>query len=304
MRICSLLPSATEIVCALGLGDQLGAVTHECDFPPEVSTLPPITRSAIDHSGSSSREIHHHINKAVHTGSCIYDLDQDLLKELQPDLILTQELCQVCAVSYGSVQEVVRLLEGKRKVLSLEPTSLSEILQTIEQVAKFTGMTEKALRIVAKLQQRIDLITALAASAQSRPRVFAMEWLNPPLVGGHWVPEMIESAGETDRLGSKGLPSFEVSWSQISQYDPQIAVWMPCGFDLARTQEETTQVELPQEWHSMKAATSGHIYAVDRSAYSNRPGPRIVDGLQILAEIIHPEFFPRQSLIHAWQPLE
>ena len=288
MRICSLLPSATEIVCALGLGDQLVAVTHECDFPPEVGTLPPITRSAIDHSGSSSREIHHHISQAVHTGSSIYDLDQNLLKELQPDLILTQELCQVCAVSYGSVQEAVRRLEGERTVLSLEPTTLSEILQTVEQVAKFTGLTEKAL----------------AASADSRPRVFAMEWLDPPLVGGHWVPEMIEAAGGTNRLGSTGSPSFKISWSQISQYDPQIIVLMPCGFNLARTQEEATQVEFPPEWHSSEAATSGRVYAVDGSSYFNRPGPRIVDGLQILAEIIHPELFPRQSPIHAWQPLD
>jgi iron complex transport system substrate-binding protein len=304
LKICSLLPSATEIVFALGLGDRLVAVTHECDFPPEVAHLPVITRSTLDHRTHGSREIHNHISSAVHAGSSIYALDQDLLESFKPDLILTQELCDVCAVSYHVVEKAVHRLESHRIILSLEPTSLGGILATVKQIGEATGAQERAAAVVRELQKRIDQIAARAQTASGRPRVFAMEWLDPPFTAGHWVPEMIRLAGGRDELAREGWPSSEIAWSRIADYDPEIIVLMPCGFTLERTGEEFARVNFPDEWLGLSATRSGHIYAVNGSAYFNRPGPRIVEGLEILAEIMHPELFPRAIPRKAWQQLE
>jgi iron complex transport system substrate-binding protein len=304
LKICSLLPSATEIVFALDRGDHLVAVTHECDFPPEVARLPVITRSALDHRTHGSREIHNHISSAVHAGSSIYVLDQDLLARLNPDLILTQELCDVCAVSYEVVEKAVHRLEGHRRILSLEPTSLGGILATVEQIGEATGAQERAVAVVRELQERIDQIAARAQTASGRPRVFAMEWLDPPFTAGHWVPEMIRLAGGRDELAREGCPSSQIDWGRIAEHDPEIVILMPCGFTLERTSEEFARVTLPDEWLGLSAARSRHVYAVNGSAYFNRPGPRIVEGLEILAEIMHPELFPRTMARGAWQRLE
>ena len=304
LKICSLLPSATEIVFALGLGDQLVAVTHECDFPPEAARLPVITRSTLDHRTPGSREIHNHISSATHAGSSIYALDQDLLERLNPDLILTQELCDVCAVSYDVVEKAVHRLKGHRMILSLEPTSLGSILETVEQVGEATGAQEHAAAVVRELQKRIDRIAARAQTASGRPRVFAMEWLDPPFTAGHWVPEMIRLTSGRDELAREGWPSSQIAWRRIADYDPDILVLMPCGFTLERTREEFARVKLPDEWPGLSAARSGHVYAVNGSAYFNRPGPRVVEGLEILAEIVHPELFPRTMPREAWQRLE
>jgi iron complex transport system substrate-binding protein len=303
-KICSLLPSATEIVFALGLGDQLVAVTHECDFPPEAAALPVITKSTLDHRTHGSREIHNHISSVVHAGSSIYALDQGLLERLEPALILTQELCDVCAVSYDVVEAAVHRLEGPHRILSLEPTSLGGILETLTQVGEATGAQERAAAVVRGLQERIDQIAARAQTASVRSRVFAMEWLDPPFTAGHWVPEMIRLAGGRDELAQEGRPSFQITWSRITDYDPEIIVLMPCGFTLERTVEEFRRVRLPDEWASLGAARSGHVYAVNGSAYFNRPGPRIVEGLKILAEIMRPELFPRVMPPEAWKRLE
>jgi len=304
LKVCSLLPSATEIVFALECGDKLVAVTHECDFPPEAARLPVITRGALDHRTRSSRDIHNHISSAVHTGSSIYILDQDLLERLNPDLILTQELCDVCAVSYEVVKKAVHRLNGHRRILSLEPTSLGGILETVEQVGEATGAQERAIAVVRELQERIDRITATAQTASGRPRVFAMEWLDPPFTAGHWIPEMIRLAGGRDELAREGYPSSHIDWSRIADYDPEIIVLMPCGFTLERTSEEFAKVTLPDEWLGLSAVRSRHVYAVNGSAYFNRPGPRIVEGLEILAEIMHPELFPRTMPRGAWQRIE
>ena len=300
MRICSLLPSATEILFALGLGDQLVAVTHECDYPPEALRLPSVTRSAIDYTGSSSLAIHSHISQALHQGSSIYHLEQELMVRLDPEIIITQELCQVCAVSYGDVQKAVRLLQGERKLLSLEPTSLGEIMESVQRVGELTGAIEQAAGLVRQLRERIDRVASAAQGAPAS-RVFAMEWLDPPFVGGHWVPEMLRLAGGIDGLGREGSPSFEVSWDEIAAYNPEVVVLMPCGFDLERTVDELRRTPLPQQWHRLDAVRSGRVYAVDGSAYFNRPGPRIVDGLEILAELLFQERFPRRKPPGAWR---
>ena len=304
MRILSLLPSATEIVFALGLGDQLVGVTHECDHPAEAARLPKVTRSLIDHQESSSSEVHRHIAESLHNGSSIYALDQVLLERLDPELILTQELCDVCAVSYDEVQRAVRVLPGPRRVLSLEPTDLGGILDAVRHVGELTGTAGQAEGVVASLQQRIDRVAARTADVNARPRVFAMEWLDPPFVGGHWVPEMIRLAGGVDGLGAERRPSHTIAWADIAAYDPEVVVLMPCGYDLAETVKQQRRASFPDEWRSLSAVKSGNVYVANGSAYFNRPGPRIVDGLEILAEILHPTLFPRQHPPEAWARLD
>lgn len=303
MKIVSLLPSATEIVVALGLGDHLVAVTHECDFPPQIRTLPKITSSLFDHRRSSGQEIHRHISDAVHTGAGLYALDQSLLERLNPDLLLTQELCEVCAVSYTEVSRAVRLLEGERRVVSLEPESLGGILDTILQVARETGVQARGAELVEALRKRVQAVTDRAAGASTRPRVLAMEWLDPPFAGGHWIPEMIRLAGGRDGLGEEGVPSREVSWERIAHFDPEVVVAMPCGLDLRQTVRELRRTDLPECWRHLAAVRQGKVYAVDGSSFFNRPGPRIVDGLEILEEILHPERRPRRHSTRTWTPV-
>jgi iron complex transport system substrate-binding protein len=301
VKICSLLPSATEIVFALGLGDRLVGVTHECDFPPEANRLPVITRSSLPHGTQTSREIDQHISGARHAGSSIYALDQGLLERVDPDLILTQELCDVCAVSYDVVTDAVRRLDGPRQVLSLQPTSLDGILAAIAQVGDAAGVPERAARVVTGLRQQIETIANAAKAAARRPSVLALEWLDPPYISGHWVPEMVRLAGGRHALGGEGWPSARVAWGRIAEYDPEVVVLMPCGFDLERAVAELAAMELPPEWCGLRAVRSGEVYAVNGSAYFNRPGPRIVDGLQILAEILQPALFPPTFAGPAWR---
>lgn len=298
MRICSLLPSATEIVLSLGVGDRLVAVTHECEVPSSAGSVPVITRSTMEPGTRTSREIHNHVTQALHRGSSLYSLDQELLERLDPDLILTQELCEVCAVSYGQVK-----LPGTRTILSLEPRTLGEILDTIVEVGKAVGVEERAAALVGSLRERIDRVAAVARRASTRPRVFAMEWLDPPYTAGHWVPEMIRLAGGRDEMGREGAPSVEVSWDQIAEYDPDVLVLMPCSLSLERTLDELARTRLPEAWSRLAAVRSGCAYAVESAKYFSRAGPRTVDGLEILAEIIHPELLPRTSPPDAWRRL-
>ena len=292
MKICSLLPSATEIACALGLEEELVAVTHECDYPAAAAGKPRITRSAMDHGDSTSTEIHRHISGALHRGSSIYHLDQELLERLAPDLILTQELCDVCAVSYRQVQRAVRIAESDATIVSLEPRTLEEILETIVHVGVLTGHRDQAETVVAGLRGRIDRVTAAVGRTGDRPRVLCVEWLDPVMVGGHWVPDMVEMAGGADGLGKAGEPSFTVTWRQVADYQPEVLVLMPCGFHLQETVTEVERTALPAEWAGLPAVRQGRVFAVDGSSYFNRPGPRIVDGLELLAQIIHPSLAP------------
>ena len=292
MRICSLLPSATEIACVLGLQDDLVAVTHECDYPVAVLDKPRITSSAIDHTGSTSAEIHRHISAAVHRGSSIYHLDRELLERLSPDLVLTQELCDVCAVSYEQVEKAVRIARSDSAIVSLEPTTLEEIIETILRVGQLTGRQAQAESVVAGLRKRVERVAATLAAVDARPRVLCMEWLDPVFVGGHWVPGMVEAAGGFDGLGRPGQPSFVVTWQQVEEYAPDVVVLMPCGYHLQEVVDEFRRTPLPAEWHRLPAVQTGRVYAVDASSYFNRPGPRIVDGLEVLAQVLHPELAP------------
>ena len=284
MRICSLLPSSTEIVFALGLGDRLAGVTHECDYPAEAASIPAVTRSLIDHSESSSAEIHRHVSEAVHAGSSIYALDQALLERIDPGLVLTQELCDVCAVSYGDVQRAVRLLpsdgDNERTVLSLEPTTMGGVLDTIMSVGEAAGAVERAVEVTAALRRRIDAVEAAAAGAGRRPRVFAMEWLDPPFVGGHWVPEMIRLAGGSDGLGREGQPSVQATWADIEAYDPEVVVLMPCGYHLEALPRRVPQdadaarVEGPHRRQERRGVRGGRLVVLQptRPQGGGRPG--------------------------------
>ncbi len=280
MRICSLLPSGTEILYSLGLGDQVVAVTHECDYPPETAAKPKITEDLIEQGRMTSIEIDHHVSSNIGRHGTIYRLKQDLLETLEPDLIVTQELCEVCAVSYKEVQHAARVLEGRTRIVSLEPTTLNEMLETILLVGELTGRKDAALEKVQELNARLQRVRERVRDRE-RPRVYAMEWLDPPFSAGHWVPEMVEIAGGHEVLGKAGSKSERITPERILEAQPEIIVLMPCGFSLERTVEEYRRTRFLPGW-------SGQLYAVDGSSYFNRSGPRLIDGVEILSEIFHP----------------
>jgi iron complex transport system substrate-binding protein len=282
LRIVSLLPSATEILFAIGAGDRVVGVTHECDYPEAARHLPAVTANAVIADGEPAAEIDRHIHAARHAGSSIYRLDERLLNDLQPDLIVTQELCDVCAVAYGEVQRAVRRLPGEVPILSLEPRSLEDICASVEEVGAATGCQDGAARVADDMRRSIATIAALEAP-EPPPRVVCIEWTAPIMVGGHWVPEMVRIAGGVDPLGVAGEPSRYAEWSDVIEARPDVMVLMPCGFDLDHTIALVLDVTARAAFESLPCAQSGRVIAVDGSAYFNRPGPRITRGLEILA---------------------
>jgi iron complex transport system substrate-binding protein len=307
MRIVSLLPSATEIVCALGLGDELVGVTHECDWPAEVAGKSVMTTSVLDHSSTPSGEIHRLVTDAIHGGSSLYTLDEIALEGARPDLILTQELCKVCAVSYRQVNEVARAIDADITVVSLEPTSLEGIFNSISTVGAMTDAEDAAVDLVESLRARLGAIEARASERREDghqpPRVVGIEWLDPPFAVGHWVPEQIRRAGGWDLLGLDGEASRQTDWAAIAEVDPEMLVLMPCGFHLRETVEEWARTPRPIGWKSMEAVRRGNVFAVDGSAYFSRPGPRVIDGIEMLAEIFDPDAFIETAPPGSWTPL-
>ena len=307
MRIASLLPSATEIVCALGLGDELVGVTHECDWPPEVIGKPVLTRSVHDLSTASSLDIHRLVSDSIHGGSSLYALDEDALEAAHPDLILTQELCQVCAVSYREVNEVARAIDAAITVVSLEPTSIEGILNTISTVGAMTDAEDEAVELVESLRTRLGIVETRVHERRKEghepPRIVGLEWLDPPFAVGHWVPEQIRRAGGWDLLGQDGEASRETDWLAVAEVDPEMLVLMPCGFHLAETVAEWGRTPQPIGWKQMEAVRRGNVFAVDGSAYFSRPGPRVFDGIELLAEIFDPDAFVETSPPGSWTPL-
>ena len=307
MRIVSLLPSATEIVCALGLGDELVGVTHECDWPPEVRELPAMTRNVLDVDAASSREIHRRVSDAVHGGSAIYALDEDALEQAAPDLILTQELCEVCAVGYREVNEAVKAIELDTTVVSLEPTSIEGIFHTITTVGAMTDAEDVAVKVVGKLRKRLSTVETKVqkrrAAGHPTPRVVGLEWLDPPFAVGHWVPEQIRRAGGWDLLGRDGEKAVEVAWATVVDVDPEILVFMPCGYGLQETVAGIEALERPDGWQEMVAIRRGNVFAVDGSSYFSRPGPRVIDGIELLAELFDPDAFIETAPLNSWTPI-
>jgi len=308
MRIVSLLPSATEIVCAIGLGDELVGVTHECDFPPDVIGKPVITHSVHDLSASSSRDIHRLVTASMHGGSSLYALDDEALADAKPDLILTQELCRVCAVSYRDVNEVARAIDADITVVSLEPTSIEGILNTITTVGAMTEAEDAAIDLVESLRERLgtvgEKVQARREAGGRSPRVVGLEWLDPPFATGHWVPEQIRQAGGWELLGSDGEASTQTTWDAVSEVDPEMLLLMPCGFHLQETIDAWSATRRPPGYADLTAARRGQVFALDGSAYFSRPGPRVIDGIELLAEIFDPDAFVDAAPFGSWAPVD
>jgi iron complex transport system substrate-binding protein len=285
MRIVSLVPSATEMLFALGVGDEVTAVTHECDHPPEALDLPKVTRDLIG-PGLPPAEIDRAVRELTEQGKAIYELDEDALHSLQPDLIVTQELCAVCAVSYDDVRAVAERLESQPAVLALDPHTLGEVLGDVRTLAQATDAKDAGVDLVQDAATRIDRVR-LATRAAAPVRVAALEWLDPVYVAGHWTPQMIEYAGGFDVLGLPGEHSERRSWDEVRAAAPEVVVVMPCGYDAERALEEA--YDYADELESLGAR---RVVAVDAAAYFSRPGPRLVDGLELLAHILHPDRLP------------
>jgi iron complex transport system substrate-binding protein len=295
VRIVSLVPNATEIVCALGLGKALVGISHDCDFPPEIQGKPVLSQAIVG-PDIRSAATDSRIREAVHSGTSVYHLDAEALARLNPDLILTQELCTVCAPSYTLVTKAAKLLDSDVKIVSLEPHRLRDVLDNIRLVGELTGTESRAQRLVEGLEARIAAVAARDAGATPdtqmlRPRVVCLEWMAPIYVGGHWVPEMVDAAGGLDVLGRPGEASRVVEWEEVVAAGPEILVLMPCGYDIARTRAELETLTARPGWQALPAVQAGRVFLTDASAYFNRPGPRLVNGIETLAMVIHPEAF-------------
>ena len=282
MRIASLVPSATEMLFALGLGEQVVGVTHECDFPPEAASRRQLTRSVIP-EGLSAREIDAAVRERTGEGRHLYELDEAILSELRVDLIVTQAVCEVCAVSYEDVVAVAQRLPTRPAVISLDPERLAEVLADVSRLGEAAGAARQAAELRDQLSSRLDAIREAVAGA-SRPRVLALEWLDPPFIGGHWVPEMIESAGGLDVLGEAGAKSRTADWEELAAARPEVVVAMPCGWDAERAVEEVQEHAL-----ELVAAEPARVWAVDAASSFSRPGPRLVEGTELLAHLLHPD---------------
>lgn len=287
MRICSFLPSATETVFLLGLEDSLYGVTHECDYPEAAKAKPKLTSSALSNS-VSSKDIDDKVRKSLSSGEGIYSLDIKALEKASPDLILTQELCEVCAVSYGEIFRAASNLQKKPEIVSLDTFTLHDILSSIDTVGKKCGRTDEANGILDSLNNRIEKVTELASRPQKK-RVFFMEWIEPVMSAGHWMPEVIMRAGGDDIFGLHGKNSRKVEWKNVVDYKPDYIIVAPCGFGVERARREAKVLKKLEGWSELPAVISGNVFLADGNAYFSRPGPRIVDGLEILALILNPD---------------
>jgi iron complex transport system substrate-binding protein len=293
MKIASLLPSATEIVYALGLGDDLVGVTDECDYPADAVTKPVISRSALPQGRiQTPREIDDAVRASVGQTGALYVLDTDLLRREQPEVILTQDLCRVCAVPAGQVKEALDTIGlPDAKVISLDPNTFEEVLGQIEVVGKLLDRSEQAAALTASLRERVAAVRETAKRVPT-VSVFALEWSDPPFSAGHWIPDMIELVGGTPVLAEKGQPSRVVAWHEVRVAAPEVIVFMPCGYYLEEAEEEAATFLDHPEFAETPAVRNGNVYAVDATSYFSRPGPRIVDGLEILGWAVHPDSYP------------
>ena len=295
-RIVSFLPSATEIACALGLEESLLGITHECDYPPEVRSKPVVVRNVLPIEQMSQSEIDRAVSERMRAGLSLYQIDEPLLRELAPDLILTQDLCQVCAPSGNEVSHVLKSLPKTPQILWMTPRSLSEIFDNVRDLGAVTGRTTEAEKLINDCNTRLETLSRRMSETKTRPRVFCMEWLDPVFASGHWVPELVKIAGGIDELGSERGESVRVSWDDVAAWAPEVLVIMPCGFNLQQTMKQIASVfessdakaRVPQ-FFDLPAVRNGRVYAVDANSYFARPGPRVVEGAELLARVIHPE---------------
>jgi iron complex transport system substrate-binding protein len=284
-RIVSLLPSATEILYALGCAERVAGVTHECDFPPEARAKPQLTSSALP-PASTSAAIDRHVRAGLHAGSSLYALDAAALERLAPDLIVTQELCAVCAVSYDIVAHAVKRLRGDPRIVSLEPSSLEDVFANILTLGELTGTGDAARSLVASLRARAGAL-ARRVAGRPRSRTLVLEWSDPPMSGGHWAPGLVELAGGTPVLGNPGGDSQTLAWSAVSEADPDVVIVAPCGFGIAAALAAAAELQENPAWRGLRAVREGRAFALDGNAYLNRPGPRLIDTAELLASAIH-----------------
>jgi iron complex transport system substrate-binding protein len=290
-RIVSLLPAATEIAAALGVMEQVVGVSHECDFPNEANERPRVTYCPLHDAGLTSREVDHWVRRALRDNGTIYTIDEPLLLNLRPDVILTQKLCDVCAVGYGTVARLAETLPGSPQVINLEPSSLSDIFNDIRRVAEVCDVPERADKLVIQLSDRVEGVRRRANRIRHRPRCFLMEWVDPPFRSGHWGPELVEIAGGYDPLGRKQQSSVQIEWQEVLDVRPEIVVLALCGYNIDRARRDYAILRGFPDFILLPAARRGEIYLADASAYFARPGPRIVDSLEILGGILHPGEF-------------
>jgi iron complex transport system substrate-binding protein len=291
-RIVSLLPAATEIAAALGLMEHVVGVSHECDFPGAANDRPRVTHCPIHQSKLASHEVDAWVRRALLENGTIYTINEPLLRKLRPDLILTQRLCDVCAVGYETVARLAETLPEPPIVLNLEPSSLGDILQNIRQVAEVCAVSERADTVTQQLRSRVETVRRRAAQIDQRPSCFLMEWVDPPFCAGHWGPELVEIAGGFDPLGQKHQKSVQVEWDQVLKAQPEVIVLALCGYDVARAEGDLKLLRTYPHFETLPAAQANRIHAVNANALFARPGPRIVDSLELLAGILHPKTFP------------
>lgn len=304
MRIASLLASATEIVYALGLEDDLVAISHECDYPPDALRRPRVSRPRVDFRGLDTAEIDAKLRDAMRRFGSVYELDEVRLQALEPDLILTQAVCEVCAVPTSLVEQAAGSLVDGAEVLSLDSHSMDDILRSIVRVGEASGVPDRAKAVVATLQGRLERVRTRVAGRR-RQRVLAIEWLDPPFLPGHWTPEMVEVAGGTLLGSTAASPSRRVGWSELAELDPDVLVVMPCGYTLGGARADADRYAEKLLAVASRAVSAGRAFVVDGSAYFNRSGPRMVDGVEILAAVLHPHRFSSYDLAgkaEVWQP--
>jgi iron complex transport system substrate-binding protein len=285
MRVVSLLPSSTEILFAIGAGDRVVGVTHECDYPAAARALPALTSSLLPSDAAAPAQIDRHVRASVHAGSSLYALDDRRLAALEPDLIVTQELCAVCAVSYEIVARAAKRLRGDPRVVSLEPSSLEDVYANIAWVGELVGSEDGARELIASLRARQAALHA-RNSGSSRPRTLVLEWTDPPMSGGHWTPGLVELAGGEPILANPGANSQTLTWEAIASADPDVVIVVPCGYDLAHALEAAHALRTGAAWNALRAVRSGRAYAMDGNAYVNRPGPRLLDSAEIFASAL------------------
>lgn len=291
MRICSLLPSATEVLFALGLGGEVVGVTHECDFPPEARSKQILVHSRLAHAATAA-EIDRQVSEFLARGESLYSVDVAALRLIEPDLIITQDLCHVCAASPDDLAAALAKLPRQPRVLSLNPHCLADVWRDIILVGEATGRSEEARALAADQKRRVAAVEGALVGEIVRPRVVCLEWLDPPYVAGHWVPEMVAIAGGSDVLARPGERSFRVSWEQMLAVQAQTVLVMPCGYGLERAAAEFSRTSLPAGWEDLPAAQQRRVFAVNASSYFSRPGPRLATGVEILAQVFHPELSP------------
>ncbi|HEY2743597.1 MAG TPA: cobalamin-binding protein [Polyangia bacterium] len=296
MRIVSLIASSTEIVCALGMGDELVGRSHECDFPTWVKSLPSVTAPKFPTDGTSY-EIDERVKAIVQEGLAVYRVDAAALAALRPDVIITQSQCEVCAVSTRDVEAAVCQIIGAAsgiapRIVSLEPNALDDIWRDIARVAEALGVVDRGRALVAQLQARIDSVAEKARAATVRPTVACIEWVEPLMAAGNWMPTLVERAGGKNLFGAAGKHSPWMSFDELVARDPEVIVILPCGYDIARAAQDLPLLEREPRWRALRAVRDGRVFVADGNQYFNRPGPRVVESLEILAELVHPEIFP------------